>query len=327
MFPSNSENSSKISSEQSSPPTAFTQNRSQQIKYLWIIEKASSKSLFFHSISSQQEVDGMLLSGLLSALNSFSEAELGDTGIESIEMGDLKWVYLSDTSSHLMLVAATEKSCKASLMKARLRVIHNMFVQQFQIDDDFWESWDFEISKFRPFSEVVETLYQQWVEADQIMNVGALFDLMGIFQQIFCIFINMINENFTGLKRHIVLEKLSRYKDKLNLWYQRQNLDDTYRVIEIFIPFIDLVTDEIIFNEAPATNIFGLNPVGLDQDVLIPLFYLVLRHFQNVLLHEFGERVFLQIIKKEIIPFLLQKWEILKTMELNKLFLQLFFVD
>ncbi|MHA1887610.1 MAG: hypothetical protein ACTSX0_06265, partial [Promethearchaeota archaeon] len=317
MFHSKSENSSKIyrnshnSTSQSSHIPNFISN---EIKYLWVIEKESSKSLFFHARADEQVLDGMLLSGLLSALNSFSEAELGDTGIESIEMGGLRWVYLSNKSSNLMLVAVAEKLTRASLIKARLKVIHDMFMQKFQINNEFWRNWDYDISKFRQFSEILETLYRQWTEADQIMNVGMLFDLMGIFQQIFCIFINIINGNFSGLKRHIVLERLNRYKDKLNLWYQRQNLDDTYRVIEIFIPFIDLVTDEIIFNEAPATNIFGLNPVGLDQDVLIPLFYLVLRHFQNVLQRELGERVYLSIIKKEIMPYLLRKWDILKNL-------------
>ncbi|MCF2139740.1 MAG: hypothetical protein K9W44_06775 [Candidatus Lokiarchaeota archaeon] len=314
-------------SEEAKASSSFTKFNPQHIKYLWIIEKHSSKSLFYHELENVQTLDGMLLSGLLSALNSFSEAELGDSGIESIEMGGLRWVYLNNPETHLMLIAASDKQTQAPLIKARLKVIHDMFIRDFQINDEFWKKWDFEIAQFRRFSEVVETLYQQWSQADHIMNVGALFDLMGIFQQIFCIFINIVNDNFAGLKRHIVLERLHRYRDKLELWYHRQNLSDSYRVIEIFIPSIDLITDEIIFSEAPATNIFGLNPVGLNQDVLIPLFYLVLHHFQNVLQRELGERLYLSIVKKEIIPFLLQKWEILKSMELNKLLLQLFFAD
>lgn len=326
MINSNFDSKSK-ESQRSYSEEGTNQGFTYHMKYLWVIEKFASKSLFYHEFANDHPLDGILLSGLLSALNNFSEAELGDTGIESIEMGGLRWVYLSNSETNLMLVAAGEKGANANLIKARLNVIHNMFVQHFQIDKEFWDKWDYEITQFYNFSEILEMLRQQWSQADQMMNVGALFDLMGIFQQIFCIFIKIVNENFAGFKLHSVLERLNTYEKRLDTWYSQQNLSDSYRVMELFIPQIDLVTDEIIFNEAPATNIFGLNPIGLNQDVLIPLFYIVLRHFQNVIQSELNESLYLTIVKREIMPYIMHKWEFLTEMNLNKVLLQLFFAD
>ncbi len=310
-----------------SPPLPRDDQYITHMKYLWVIDKFSSKSMFYHEFTTDRPLDGMLLSGLLSALNSFSEAELGHSGIESIEMGGHRWVYFSNLDTNLMLVAAGAKESNASLLKARLQVIHDMFVQHFQIGKKFWDDWKFEITQFYEFSEVVELLQKQWSHANQMMNVGAIFDLMGVFQYIFYKFIKIIKNNFTGMKLHLVLQKLSTYKDILDAWYRQQHLNDSYRVIELFIPEINLTTDEIVFNEAPATNIFGINPMGLTDDVLIPLFYLVLRHFQQTLQSELGESLWLMVAKKEILPFILQKWAFLKTLDLEKVLICLIFED
>ncbi|MHA1675215.1 MAG: hypothetical protein ACTSYI_16515 [Promethearchaeota archaeon] len=297
------------------------------MKYLWIIEKGSSKSMFYHEFATDHPLDGILLSGLLSAMNSFSEGELGESGIESVDMGGLRWVYLSNKDTNLMLVAAGEKKCNGALIKARLQVIHDIFAREFQIDLEFWDSWNFEISQFYGFSKIVETLQQQWSKADQMMNVGAIFDMMGVFQQIFYCFIKIVNENFTGMKLHSVLKKLHTYKGRLEIWYEQQNLPDSYHVMGLFIPEINLSTDEITFSEAPVTNIFGLNPLGLTNDVLIPLFYLVIRHFQRTLQLELGESLWLKAAKKEIIPFILEKWGFLKSLNLDKVLLCVIFAD
>lgn len=297
------------------------------MKYLWIIEKISSKSMFYHEFAADHPLDGILLSGLLSAMNSFSEGELGDSGIESIDMGGLRWVYFSNKDTNLMLVAAGTKESNSTLIKARLQIIHDMFAQNFQVDKEFWDGWNFEISQFYGFSKIVETLQQQWSKADQMMNVGAIFDMMGVFQQIFYCFIKIVKENFAGMKLHSVLKKLHTYKDRLEIWYEQQHLIDSYRVFELFIPKIDLATDEVAFDEAPATNIFGINPIGLTEDVLVPLFYLVLRHFQKTLQLEFGESLWLMLAKKEIMPFILEKWSFLKTLNLDKVLLCVIFAD
>ncbi|MHA1612339.1 MAG: hypothetical protein ACTSVZ_02860 [Promethearchaeota archaeon] len=310
-----------------SPPARKGQSSNFPMKYLWIIEKLSSKSMFYHEFAPDLPLDGILLSGLLSAMNSFSVGELGDSGIESIEMGGLQWVYFSNMETNLMLVAAGEKNCNSALLKARLQVIHDMFVQHFNVDKKFWKEWRYEITQFYEFSKIVETLQQQWSKADQMMNVGAIFDIMGVFQQIFFCFIKIVKDNFAGMKLHSVLKKLHAYKNRLEIWYEQQGLDDSYRVIELFIPAIDLSKDEIVFNEAPATNIFGINPIGLTNDVLTPLFYLVLRHFQTTLQSELGESLWMLVAKKEIMPQILEKWNFIKSLDLDKLLICVIFSD
>ncbi len=97
------------------------------MKHIWIINQNSGTTLFYQSYS-VSELDPDLVSGLLSALNTFSEVELKSHGISAIEMGGMKWVYLGKPDFGILLIAASDMSTNTPLTKARLEVISKMFI-------------------------------------------------------------------------------------------------------------------------------------------------------------------------------------------------------
>jgi hypothetical protein len=282
----------------------------------------SSILLFYYSpaseINSEFRVNEYLVSGLLSAINSFSEVELEGKGIESVDMGESRWVYLKDTRNNLLLVAAGSKLENSGVMRSRLEVIKKMFIEQYHIDGDYWDKGPVEISQFDRFSIVVQTLYDQWIQAEKVMDVGVVFDLLGIYQQIFIKLIKIVNDHFTGLQYKIVLAGLFEYEQKVKDFIQGCHVPDCYHMIENFIPVVQLNQNKIFFNDVNITDVFGTNPVGLDPQILRPLFAIILKQFRDVISDALGETRWIKLFTQEIKPVLIGKWDFLEKMALIK---------
>lgn len=298
-------------------------NPSQDIKYLWIIQKDSSQYLFYHEFFEDKPLDGILISGLLSALNIFSEEKIGPQGINNIEMGDLQWIYTPDSSLNLLIIAACDKECNSTVMQERLSVIQKMFITTFGINKDFWDDWDGNTSKFSSFNEIVTTLQAQWAKANEMMNVGVIFDLLGIYQEILYLMIKIINENFGALMHEEILRNIHGYKKKIEQWLKTEAIFDRYRIIDLFLPQIDLKNGKINFNQTDGTKVLGLNPIGLDSNVLTPIFMIVIKHFKKVIKSVAGENVWLKIIQKYLRPYLFSKWEVLEQYNLTREILEI----
>ena len=88
------------------------------IQNIWIVEKDRGRCLF-HKRYGAIDVDPDLFSAFLTGLYGFAEAELGETGIDSIMMGDLKWVYIY--SHNLLFVITGEKEDSVPRLKAQLK--------------------------------------------------------------------------------------------------------------------------------------------------------------------------------------------------------------
>jgi len=293
--------------------------------HFWILQKSSSLLLFYYSTVESENFEQGILSGLLGALNTLSEMELKEHGIESIEMGGLRWVYLSDDTANLLLVCADSKESNAKLMAARLNVIKKMFVQMYEISLDFWAKVKvIELSHFRSFKETIILLESQWQEAEKVMDVGIIFDLVGVFQQIFIKMIQIVEKNLQGDTLNQALMELSLLSPKILKYMQDQGKPESKRIIELFIPKVDFATQKINFNEAQIANVFGLNPIGLDFKTLKPLFFTVLHDFRATLDHSIGEKKVLEIAKKDIMPYLFSKWDFLQKLDVLKDFFRIF---
>ena len=79
-----------------------------------------------------------LVSGLLTALNQFTIVEFKQ-GIESIEMGGLRWVYIQDKDTNLLFIGADSKQVSAEILRARLDVIRHTFIDQYANDKNRWK--------------------------------------------------------------------------------------------------------------------------------------------------------------------------------------------
>ena len=97
-----------------------------------------------------------LVSGLLTALNQFTIMEFKQ-GIESIDMGGLRWVYLLDKDSGLLYIAAGTKEDSAEILRARLNVIKQEFTRTYvEGDGTSWrKEWDGNVEKFYPFKKIM----------------------------------------------------------------------------------------------------------------------------------------------------------------------------
>jgi INTU/CCZ1/HPS4 family protein len=289
---------------------------------LWIIEKKASRLLYYHS-NTENLMDQFLVSGLLSAFNMFSESELDNKGVENIDMGGLRWVYLNHPDSNLFLVTAVEKTNNSALILARLEIIYKMFVNTYGINEEFWET-EIDFSIFRSFDPTIELLHNQWETARKKIDEGKIFDLLGVFQNIFLKLIDIINDNFKGEQYKSILVRLNEFTPKLEKWYQEHEDTESFRVIKLFFPRVDLKKFEILFDSDSSLTIFGLNPIGINEELLIPMFFITLNQFSMLLERELGKKPWLSIVKDKILPFLFKNWAFLDSLNILKEFFQTF---
>ncbi len=101
---------------------------------IWILESDSGIKLLYKSFL-KTDADADIVSGFLTAFNHFSVMEFKQS-IDSIEMGGLRWIYISEPKYNLLFVAACTKEMTTDILKSRLEVIKNAFIKEF---DKVWE--------------------------------------------------------------------------------------------------------------------------------------------------------------------------------------------
>ncbi len=142
-----------------------------------------------------------LVSGLLTALNQFTIVEFKQ-GIESIEMGGLRWVYILDKETNLLFIGADSKEVSTDTLRSRLDVIRHTFIQQYAKEKNRWGSkWAGNVEIYKPFEKIIEEYYTQWKQAERITTVAEFFDMLGIFQQILNLVMNVIEVHLSKKKK------------------------------------------------------------------------------------------------------------------------------
>src|SRR6056297_2735373 len=138
------------------------------MKHIWIIHQKTSTNLFYRNYS-EMNIDPDLLSGLLSALDNFSEVELKSQGISSIEMGGLRWAYSHHPELNLMLIATADKEAHAEIMKARLEVIYKEFISKYNITKHKMNTKMINVLQFEDFGDYLDELVVQWQQAEALI--------------------------------------------------------------------------------------------------------------------------------------------------------------
>ncbi len=289
--------------------------KSFQIKHIWIIEKKSSVNLFFHDFSNEGELDGILIAGLLSALNQFSEAKMGNQGIESIHMGNLSWVYFINPVANILYIATTRKPSHYHLVLSQLKVVDRMFISQFNIPAQFGDVWNNEQSQFDGFHHTIEELHTEWRKAYQSTNLGEVFDLLGIFQQLFIKLIQIVEEKFTGMRLKYILLDLKKLPIILESWSRREDFKKSFEIMHIFIPRIDMEHEKIIFAVSNQNKLFEMSTEGLETEIMIDLFNTSLKHYITTISNALGEQVWTQMFKEHVKPYLFRNWDVLARLD------------
>jgi len=149
---------------------------------IFIIEKGSGRVLFSKQFG-KIRIDENLLSGFLTALYGFAMGELKETGIENIDMGGIRWVYLDE--KEILYISASEKEDSPEMLKSQLISIGDAFSEYFNIESNFSElNWDGNVHLFTPFNEILQQSINDWEKAKSVQNAAVLMDLLDVYQSI-----------------------------------------------------------------------------------------------------------------------------------------------
>ena len=276
---------------------------------IWILDSESGITLLYKSYLSLP-LDEDLVSGLLAALNQFTVYEFQE-GIESIDMGGLRWVYLEDKELKLLFVAASEKTVSSSILKARLNIIKQTFIAEFVSDAESWKAlWKGNTDHFNPFKKVIEEYYSQWLTAENITTIAEFYDILGVFQQILNLLMNLIEAHMgQNKKQRIYLRIESMFENYLSHDYVRQHPE----------------LSKFSFDPNTGINIINIDPTNCDMLVVEKqIINLIRRIVELIKIEEGHQKSLTYFIEENIFDYLISNMVLLNELNLFKFLLRLF---
>jgi len=276
---------------------------------IWVMESDSGITLVYKPYM-DFPINEDLVSGLLTALNQFTIVEFKQ-GIESIEMGGLRWVYISDKDTNLLFIAADSKDVTAETLRARLDVIRYTFIQQYAHKGNRWGTkWAGNVEIYKPFENVIDEYYTQWKQAERITTVAEFFDILGIYQQILNLVINVIEGHLSEERKEIIYVKIEQmFKHYSNLEIVKKNPE----------------LSKITFERRVGFNIINIDPMNCDMFIVEKQILGLIRRIVEILKEEEGYFPSLKyFIKENIFDYLMSNFNLLNDLNLFTFLLQLF---
>lgn len=276
---------------------------------IWILDSDSGVKLLYKSFL-KTDADEDIVSGFLTAFHHFSMEEFHQS-LESIEMGGLKWVYTLAQDYNLLFVAAGTKHIKTEILMGRLNAIKEAFIKQFELDLlKRVKIWDGNIGIFAPFIKIIEDYYNQWEEVETLAQVADFFDILGIFQQIFILIRNIIENKMYTKSKNLIL---SRIKEKYK----------SLRNQEVFKNQAEL--KNITFTKKSWFNIIDEKLIKCDIDLVIKYLKSLLTEIINILKDVKGNNLCLKYFSEEnVYAYLFNNMKMLKDLKLDSFLFELF---
>ena len=276
---------------------------------IWIMESDSGITLVYKPYM-KFPVNEDLVSGLLTALNQFTIVEFKQ-GIDSIEMGGLRWVYIQDKDTNLLFIGADSKEVSGDILRARLDVIRHTFIRQYANEKNRWGGkWAGNVELYKPFEDVIDEYYTQWKQAEQITNVAEFFDMLGIFQQILNLVINVIEGHLSGKKKGKIYKKIEK-------------MFQNYESLEIVKNNPEL--GKINFQRKTGVNIININPTNCDMHIVEKQLINLIKTIVEILKDEEGFYTCLKyFIEENIFDYILSNFNLLSDLNLYIFLMQLF---
>lgn len=280
--------------------------------------------LLYHSFHNPP-FKAMIVSGLLAAMYNFSKVEIQEQGIQSIEMYDLQWTYLSSEEDNLLLISADSKDQKSSVMKARLEIILKIFIEKYHIKLKYWEENAYDLEIFTNFKQTLIDLNQEWELADKTKNLGNIFDLLYIFQDTLQILIDFINEKLKTPRLDHVLAELLHLSPQLKEWDSKGYNPEAFKILQLFIPQIDLKQKKIFFSRSPGHSLIQEASIGIEREYIKSFFSLILQNYSDILKDSIPTQYWNDLVITQFMPFFIRKWEYLMHLEILKELIMIFF--
>lgn len=276
---------------------------------IWILDSESGITLLYKSYLSLL-LDEDLVSGLLAALNQFTVFEFQE-GIESIDMGGLRWVYLEDKELKLLFVAASEKTVSSNILRARLNIIKQTFIAEYASDKEAWKTlWKGNTDHFNPFKNIIEEYYSQWLTAENITTIAEFYDILGVFQQILNLLINLIEAHMSqDKKQRMYLRIESMFANYLSHDYVRDHPE----------------LSKFSFDPSTGINIINIDPTNCDMLVVEKqIINLIRRIVELIKIEEGHQKSLIYFIEENIFDYLISNMALLNELNLFKFLLRLF---
>jgi len=251
-----------------------------------------------------------LVSGLLTALNQFTIVEFKQ-GIESIEMGGLRWVYILDKETNLLFIGADSKEVSTDTLRSRLDVIRHTFIQQYANEKNRWGSkWAGNVEIYKPFENIIEEYYTQWKQAERITTVAEFFDMLGIFQQILNLVINVIEGHLSKKKKNKIYKKID------DMFQNYSQLDIVKKNPEL---------SSITFQRKTGINIININPMNCDMLIVEKQIINLIKRLVETLKDEEGYFTSIKFfIEENIFDYLISNFSLLNDLNLFIFLIKLF---
>jgi len=276
---------------------------------IWILESDSGITLVYKPYM-DLPINEDLVSGLLTALNQFTIVEFKQ-GIESIEMGGLRWVYILDKETNLLFIGADSKEVTTDTLRSRIDVIRHTFIQQFAGSKSSWKGkWTGNVEIYKPFEKVIDEYYTQWKQAEKITTVAEFFDMLGIFQQILNLLINVIEGRLSSRNKKKIYQKI-------------ENMFKNYSESEVVKKYPEL--SNLTFERKIGINVVGINPMNCDMLVSKKEILKLIRQITETLKEEEGYYACFEFFTEEnIFDYLISNFSLLRDLNLFLFLIKLF---
>jgi len=276
---------------------------------IWVLDSESGNKLLYKSFL-KTKADEDIVSGFLTAFHHFSMIEFNQS-LDSLEMGGLRWIYILEQKYNLLFVAAATKNVKTGLLKGRLNVIKNSFIKEY---DPVWKrkkkSWDGDINVFLPFLDIIEDYYNQWEEVESLTEVADFFDILGIFERIFIMLRNVIENKMYSKSKNLIMERIEKsYNDFRN----RKDFCDEPEL------------ENISFSKESWFNFLDINLIKCDKELVLQILKELLKQVVDILREVKGDYLCLKYFREEnVYAYIYNNLKLLKDLKLELFFLDLF---
>lgn len=253
---------------------------------IYIIEKKSGRAIF--SKSYEFSIDETLISGFLSALYGFAQAELEEGGVDNIDMYGNRFVYVDNRK--LLYIGAADKNDSAPMLHEQLNVIKDSFNEAFSIpEEDGFEklNWDGNINIFKSFEEKLNMIVQQWEMAKIVAKSAYMMDLIDVYQNI--------------------LQTLAKFPE-----FSRLELAAGE----------ELDISKMAFEEGTADMMML---ASLDENTIRDNLNNILENFVSLLKRSMDKNTFIQRLQEFIFPYIKNDWSRIKEAKTDEFIINLFF--
>ena len=208
---------------------------------------------------------------------------------------------------NLLIIAADSRDHNIELTRSRLEFIIKTFVEFFQITPDNWEAtWYGEYSRFHTFNPICDQLIQQWTQTEGVVGAAELFDILGIFQQILNILMNIARRNFFKEKLENANQQMLEYYTQLS-----EDVKDDPELSKIRFAELDW-------------DFMNINPLFVDGIKLRQLLLETIQRVREIIAAGLGKMILLNEFSKELIPYFLGNWEQLAKLGYEKILVEMF---